>query len=154
MWVDKPWTEVETVPGTALSMSEIVSPVTVGAMRRRAAAVVAELGAPEATVDAIRLCVSEALANAAMHGYPEQPGLVEVDVDVAEDGFVVTVRDYGRGLGGPTTGHAQSGGMGLEIIRTLTERYRIMSESGAGTEIRMRFARGHDGSEPLAPQPL
>jgi anti-sigma regulatory factor (Ser/Thr protein kinase) len=141
---------METVAETALRISETVSASIVGTLRRRAAAAIADVGAPDTTVDAVRLCVSEALANSAMHAYPDQAGVVEVIVEVEDEGFVVTVRDYGRGIGRTPGARVEEGGMGLEIIRTLTERYRITSESGSGTEICMFFARP-SGADSLVP---
>jgi anti-sigma regulatory factor (Ser/Thr protein kinase) len=140
----------ETVSKTALRIAGTVSTSTVGKLRRRAAAAVAEAGAKEATVDAIRLCVSEALANAALHAYPEGPGLVEVVVELTDGEYVVTVRDYGRGIGGKPGPPEGDGGMGLGIIRRLSRHYRITSGSEDGTEVRMTFARDGEVADPFA----
>lgn len=133
---------VVSLATTALSISETVSPSAVGSLRRKAAAAAAAAGAEPATVQAIRLCVSEALANAALHAYPEQGGVVELVVALEDDEFVVTVRDYGRGIRASAAARRAEGGVGLGIIRELTDRYRITSDSDGGTEIRMTFARG------------
>ena len=134
-----------------MNISETVSVPTVRSLRGRAAAAAAEAGAAEATVQAIKLCVSEALANAAVHAYPEHGGVVDVVVALDDDFFVVTVRDYGRGIGGQAARREAEGGMGLEIIRKLADRYRITSGSDGGTEIRMTFSRNElAGSLPTA----
>jgi anti-sigma regulatory factor (Ser/Thr protein kinase) len=107
---------------------------------------VSETGADEALVASIRLCVSEALANAVLHAYAEHSGLVEIVVDLEDGRIVLTVRDHGRGLGRtPDPAHAgMDGGLGLEIIRKLTQSVIVTSEIGHGTEIRMTFHPGED----------
>ena len=107
-----------------------------------------DAGATDSMIDAIRLCVSEALTNAVMHAYPDLPGAVDVVVELADDRLLVTVRDHGQGMGGASGARQNAGGMGLRMIRTLTARCRITSDSVAGTEICMTFAPGDEPSRP------
>jgi anti-sigma regulatory factor (Ser/Thr protein kinase) len=132
------------VDTTALSITENVNLSSIGALRRRAASAAADAGAGDELVSSIRLCVSEALANAMMHGYPDHSGIVEVAIELDEDWLVVTVRDEGQGLARRSEGVGEEGGLGLEIIRKLTDSVRLTSDLGQGTEIRMTFARGSD----------
>lgn len=124
---------------TALTITETVSTPAIGSLRRRVASAVAESGAEEDVVAAVRVCVSEALGNAVLHGYPEQSGIVDVVVEVDDERVVVIVRDGGQGFGSTAARGRDEGRMGLEIIRKLTEHLKVTSESGTGTELRMTF---------------
>jgi len=129
---------------TALSITEKVSLSSIGPLRRAAATAAAEAGAHDELVSSVRLCVSEALANAVVHAYAGDTGAVELVVELDGDLLVVTVRDEGRGLAGHPDRMGE-GGYGLEIIRKLTESVTFTSDFGRGTEICMRFARGSGG---------
>jgi anti-sigma regulatory factor (Ser/Thr protein kinase) len=131
---------------TALRITENVSLSSIGALRRRTAAAIAETGVDQELVAAIRLCVSEALANAVVHAYPEHAGLVEIVVELEGDQILLTVRDEGRGLGsGPEA--RDDRGFGLEIIRNLAEDVSVRSDLGHGTEIRMAFVPGSNATD-------
>jgi stage II sporulation protein AB (anti-sigma F factor) len=126
---------------TALATTQTVGPPGIGPLRRRVASAVADTGAEDEVVAAIRVCVSEALANAVVHAYPGKPGSVEVVVEVDDELIVVTVRDEGQGFGGAPARARGDGGMGLEIIRKLTEHFKVTSDSDSGTEVSMTFAQ-------------
>jgi anti-sigma regulatory factor (Ser/Thr protein kinase) len=134
------------VPTTVLTLNETVSPSAIGFLRRETAAAVAEAGVDDALIPAIRLCVSEAVTNAAMHAYRDDSGVVEVLVEVDADEVVVTVLDAGCGLGGAPDQRGREGGLGMQLIGKLTDNLRVTSESGRGTEICMAFARGAKAS--------
>ena len=127
---------------TALRVTESVNASTIASLRRRTGGSLAEQGVDETIVAAIRLCVSEALANVTMHAYPKHYGLVEISVELDVEEVVVRVRDEGVGVGGGTNRRdGRDGGLGLELIGKLTETLRFTSESGRGTEVCMTFSR-------------
>ena len=134
------------MPTTALTLTETVSPSAVGSLRRETACAAVGAGVDEVIVDAIRLCVSEALTNATMHAYPDPSGVVEVLIQVEDDEVVLTVRDAGCGLGGALDHRQGGGGLGLGLIWRLTDGLRVTSESDRGTEVRMAFSRDGDSS--------
>jgi stage II sporulation protein AB (anti-sigma F factor) len=134
------------LPTTALTLTETVSPSAVGSLRRETACAAVGAGVDEVIVDAIRLCVSEALTNATMHAYPDRSGVVEVLIQVEDDEVVLTVRDAGCGLGGAFDHPQGGGGLGLGLIWRLTDGLRVTSESDRGTEVRMAFSRDGDSS--------
>lgn len=134
------------MPTTALTLTETVSPSAVGSLRRETACAAVGAGVDEVIVDAIRLCVSEALTNATMHAYPDRSGVVEVLIQVEDDEVVLTVRDAGCGLGGAFDHPQGGGGLGLGLIWRLTDGLRVTSESDRGTEVRMAFSRDGDSS--------
>ena len=134
------------MPTTALTLTETVSPSAVGSLRRETACAAVGAGVDEVIVDAIRLCVSEALTNATMHAYPDRSGVVEVLIEVEDDEVVLTVRDAGCGLGGAFDHPQGGGGLGLGLIWRLTDGLRVTSESDRGTEVRIAFSRDGDSS--------
>jgi anti-sigma regulatory factor (Ser/Thr protein kinase) len=134
------------MPSTALKITETVSPSAIGGLRRQVARAIAVADTDVAVLAAVRLCVSEALTNVVMHGYPEQSGLVELSVELEAAEVVVTVRDAGCGLGGSVNDRRRDGGLGLELIGKLTDGLRLTSESDRGTEIRMTFLRDAERS--------
>ena len=97
------------------------------------------LGASRRTRDALALAVTEAAANAIVHGYPDGPGDIAIEAWLVEPRVVrVIVRDDGCGM---QSDHASSGaGLGLPLIEQLAEDVANNSTPGAGTEISMDFA--------------
>jgi signal transduction histidine kinase len=99
------------------------------------------------------------LTNVERYAYPDGAG-GEVEIDIApelEDGFVVTVRDAGRGIAADelprvfdpffTTGRARGGtGLGLAIVHSLVcdglgGSIDITSQLGAGTTVTIHLPR-------------
>ncbi len=98
------------------------------------------------------------LTNVDRYAYPEEAGgKVDIDVAARPQGFVVTVRDFGRGIAEAdlervfepffTTGRGKDGtGLGLSIVKNLVEeslKGRIIARStpGAGVEMQIELPR-------------
>jgi stage II sporulation protein AB (anti-sigma F factor) len=129
---------VTWVTTTCLDISVPATMENVRRVRRRVADLAADAGAADHVVDDIRLCVSEAVANAVVHGYDsDQRGEITVSVAVRDDELTVVVCDDGKGL----TDFKRDGdlGYGLRIIEKLTRRCLVASAPNAGTEVRMAF---------------
>jgi anti-sigma regulatory factor (Ser/Thr protein kinase) len=91
--------------------------------------------------DAIALAVSEAVTNAVVHAYIDAPAPGEVEVIAklhADDGLEVDVCDDGRGMG--PRRDSPGIGVGLPLVASLAERFRIETRPGGGTAICMFFA--------------
>lgn len=96
----------------------------------------------------IRTAVSEAVTNAVIHGYREDPsGTVYINVKVCEDRtLIVRVRDRGCGIadiklamtplysGDPS---GERGGMGFSIMESFTDDLDVRSSVGKGTTVTM-----------------
>lgn len=96
----------------------------------------------------LELAVTEACGNAVRHAYPPgAPGTVALDLVVAADRLVLVVEDQGAGIGLPlaegVTTPSERGGMGLTIMRVVTDELDVSSARGRGTIVRMtkRFPR-------------
>jgi stage II sporulation protein AB (anti-sigma F factor) len=109
-------------------------PESVSQARAAAAGLAVTFGMDGGTV---ALCVSEALSNAVVHGYPGgAAGTVRLRAWAAGGAFFVEVADDGIGMpigcGGPESG------MGMAIIASLVAGLEI-SHGDPGTTVRMTF---------------
>jgi serine/threonine-protein kinase RsbW len=97
-------------------------------------------------LDAVELtdvstAVSEACNNVVVHAYSGDEGPLEVEVYGREHALEVVVRDHGVGI----KARAEDpdgivGGIGLPVIRALSERADFDDLPGGGTEVRMLFS--------------
>jgi stage II sporulation protein AB (anti-sigma F factor) len=96
-------------------------------------------GVPAGTLARIRLAVSEAVANAVLHGYRGRPaGDVTLVAEAAESQVNVVVRDDGCGMIPRTD--SPGAGLGLPLIAEIAESVSVTAgRDGRGTELRMTF---------------
>lgn len=112
------------------------TPLGVRTARRELSAIAADCGMDPAGVADVRLAVTEAAANAVMHGYAQTEGELTVTAVVADGELEIVIADDGPGF---VEGRDSPGlGVGLSIIATVAERLRIVSNS-AGTQVHMAF---------------
>lgn len=93
----------------------------------------------------IKTIVSEAVTNAIIHGYlndPEQEVIIEAQID--ENTLYITVEDYGCGIENieqaslplfTTKPGEEHAGMGLSIIEALADEFEILSTKDMGTKL-------------------
>jgi serine/threonine-protein kinase RsbW len=96
-------------------------------------------------LDDLKTSVSEACNNVVLHAYGGEPGPMEVGLFVTEDQFSVRVTDEGVGMPAPPPAGDVSQGIGLSVIRALTEDVQFSSAPGGGTEVLMDFSVRRDG---------
>jgi len=96
-------------------------------------------------LDDLKTSVSEACNNVVLHAYGGEPGPMEVGLFVTDDRFSVRVSDEGVGMPAPPPAGDVSQGIGLSVIRALTEDVQFSSAPGGGTEVRMDFSVRRDG---------
>ena len=97
-------------------------------------------GADDEQLEAIRLAASEALTNAVLHAYGDEPGQVHVTAAVNDGELWMLIADDGRGLGVRTSRPGL--GMGLALIAAMADYFAVVRRAGGGTEVRMAFATG------------
>ena len=116
--------------------------------RAVAAAFVAGMDPTVEELTEIKTGVSEAVSNAIIHGYREDPdGIVEVECRTDSDRrLVIIVRDWGVGIEDVekamepmfTTGAAdERSGMGFTVMESFMDRVEVESETGKGTAVTM-----------------
>lgn len=94
-------------------------------------------GADRDQADAVRLAASEALTNAVLHAYADEPGNVYVTAALVSDELWVLIADDGRGLE-PRTDRPGLG-LGLGLIAQVSDELAIVPRATGGIEVRMRF---------------
>jgi anti-sigma regulatory factor (Ser/Thr protein kinase) len=114
-------------------------PEHVSAARRDVLELARGTGLPAATLDAVRLAVSEAVSNAVVHGYRgDDEGDVTVIAETRDSQLKVLVCDEGCGMS-PHFG-AAGAGLGLPLIAGLTDTMSIgPAGGGRGTVLCMTF---------------
>ncbi len=131
-----------TVPNIRLNL--LAEPEQVALVRELLGAVAEEYRLQEPDVNDIQTAVSEACNNVAQHAYPDEAGPMEVDVQIVEDALEVAVRDRGSGIQRVSPRidgeDRQTLGIGMMIMKTLSESVEFRTRHHGGIEVRMRFA--------------
>jgi serine/threonine-protein kinase RsbW len=107
----------------------------------------ARLGVPDAVLGDLRLVVDEAVTNVVVHGYgDETAGMVEVHMEADGDAVIIRIRDQARhfdphNISPPQLDTALEerpfGGMGIFLIRQMTDEAEFTALPGSGNEIRL-----------------
>ena len=117
--------------------------ITLGRLALTAIARVQPL-TPE-TLSDLKLALTEACTNSVRHAYQEgRAGTVEIVYQIEPDRLVVEVTDDGAGFApeeaGPAgNGDLSEGGLGIAIIRAVTDEVEIGGRESGGS--RLRFVK-------------
>jgi serine/threonine-protein kinase RsbW len=92
----------------------------------------------------LKLALTEACSNSVRHAYEEgRSGVVQIRYELSSDRFVIEVDDEGSGFDPHTIERAQEeldeGGLGIAIIRALTDDLEIGPRPEGGS--RLRFTK-------------
>ncbi|MDE3839467.1 anti-sigma F factor [Bacillus methanolicus] len=126
---------------SALSQNESFARVTV-------AAFIAQLDPTMDELTEIKTVVSEAVTNAIIHGYENDPkGIIYISVSIEDRIVEMTIKDEGVGIKDieearqplfTTKPELERSGMGFTIMENFMDEVEIYSQPGSGTEIRLR----------------
>jgi serine/threonine-protein kinase RsbW len=99
---------------------------------------------PEVIAD-VKLALTEACSNSIRHAYADgREGAVEIRYELRDESIAVEVSDQGGGFEplepSPTEGDPDEGGLGIAIIRAVTDELSIGPRSG-GTGSCLRFTK-------------
>jgi stage II sporulation protein AB (anti-sigma F factor) len=98
-------------------------------------------------IEQLKVAVSEAVANCALHAYPGGLGRVEVRAWYEGGELVVEVQDWGCGIADvqqarqpafTTLSDPDHMGLGFAFMEQFTDALEVTSAPGAGTLVRMR----------------
>jgi serine/threonine-protein kinase RsbW len=123
------------VPSYRLRVS--ASPESIGQVRDAVAELARRAGISD--VWAVKMCLSEAVTNAIVHAYGEDPNQdIDIATAIPEPGTLrVTVSDAGNGF---LRSRESAGlGLGLPLVAKLSTLVDIKSRSGGGTVLFMEF---------------
>jgi anti-sigma regulatory factor (Ser/Thr protein kinase) len=96
-------------------------------------------------LDDLKTAISEACNNVVLHAYDGDTGPLAVCIYVEQGLIEVIVRDQGVGIPSVTTEDDRVQGVGLPVIRALTQDAEFTALPGGGTEVRMVFAGEREG---------
>lgn len=96
-------------------------------------------------LEEIKVATSEAVSNAIIHGYQNQPeGVVRVSVFMDEDGVEIRVEDRGVGIANVELAMQPSYttcedrvGLGFSFMQSFMDRVEVISEVNRGTLVRL-----------------
>jgi anti-sigma regulatory factor (Ser/Thr protein kinase) len=118
-----------------LQMELPSQPESVTRARTAVAGLARKLGA---SVDDVKIAVSEAVGNSVLHAYRDRaPGTITLDAHGDRGRLVIRVSDDGSGM----TPNIESPGLGIGIsLITRAASDVSFDSSGSGTSVRMAFA--------------
>jgi serine/threonine-protein kinase RsbW len=98
---------------------------------------------PEETLGDLKLALTEACTNSVRHAYSNGEGCVEILYELQPDRLTVEVTDEGPGFTAPERrigdDELSEGGLGIAIIRALTDEFHLADGAGRGS--RLRFVK-------------
>jgi serine/threonine-protein kinase RsbW len=106
----------------------------------------ARLGVTERALGDLRLVVDEAVTNIILYGYGDIGGVVELHMHAEGDAVVIRIRDRARSFDPGQVKAPQLhtalkdrpfGGMGIFLIREMTDEADFLPRAGGGNEIRL-----------------
>lgn len=106
----------------------------------------ARLGVNERALGDLRLVVDEAVTNIILHGYGDTDGVVELHMHAEGDAVVIRICDRARSFDPGQVKAPQLdialkdrpfGGMGVFLIREMTDEADFLPRPGGGNEIRL-----------------
>jgi stage II sporulation protein AB (anti-sigma F factor) len=120
-------------------------PENVSLARVLVATVAAQLDMTISDLEELKVAVSEAVSNAIIHGYQNNPEkIVEMEVEIFEEKLIIVVTDYGIGIADIeqalqpsfTTDHERMG-LGFVFIQSFMDKLEVKSEPNQGTKVIM-----------------
>lgn len=123
--------------------------------RQTVAAFVAQLDPTMEEINDIKTIVSEAVTNSVVHGYRDKLGIITISVKLLEGNIAeIKVKDNGCGIEDIeqarqpmfTTGDEQRSGMGFTIMESFTDKLKVQSRIGKGTQVTLiKKIKGREG---------
>ena len=104
------------------------------------------LGVSESALGDLRLVVDEAVTNVIIHGYGDADGSVELHMEADGDAVIIRIRDQAKTfdashINAPQLDTALKdrpfGGMGIFLIKKMTDEAEFLPLPGGGNEIRL-----------------
>ncbi|MGI6684869.1 MAG: anti-sigma F factor [Bacillota bacterium] len=120
-------------------------PENVSLARVLVATIAAQLDMTISDLDELKVAVSEAVSNAIIHGYENDPeNIVELEVECYQDKLIITVSDYGVGIADVeealqpsfTTDNERMG-LGFVFMQSFMDKLEVKSEPNMGTKVIM-----------------
>jgi serine/threonine-protein kinase RsbW len=125
-------------PNVRLSLAG--RPENVVLARQMLSGVAEAVGLDAIALNDINTAVTEACNNVVLHAYEGEEGPLEIEVYARATAIEVVVRDRGSGLQPRISEARETAGIGLSVIRALSQRVDFTGAPDSGTEVSMAFA--------------
>lgn len=114
------------------------------------AAFVTQLDFTLSDIEEIKVAVSEAVSNAIIHGYSNNPNhIVRLEISVTEEFMEIEVIDKGKGIADISKAlepaystDPERMGLGFSFIQSFMEKFDVQSRLGKGTKVKMSRRAG------------
>jgi stage II sporulation protein AB (anti-sigma F factor) len=120
-------------------------PPNVGLARLVVATFASQLEFTLAEIEEIRVAVSEAVSNCVIHAYPQNPGIVKLNLTISEGSLTVQIADYGKGIEdveqakqATFSTEPEHMGLGLVFMESFMDEMSLNSRPGEGTLVIMK----------------
>jgi serine/threonine-protein kinase RsbW len=124
-------------PNVRLAVENL--PENVSLVREVLAGLAGAVPLADGQLDDIKTVVSEACNNVVIHAYDGARGPLDVEIRVTDGTLEIAVRDMGGGLRPRSPSDDRAEGIGIPVIRALSDRVEFADGPGHGTEVRMQF---------------
>lgn len=118
-----------------------------GLARTVVAAFVSRLDPTMEEMNDVKTAVSEAVTNAIIHGYEQEPGKITIHSRIEDHVLWIEVMDHGVGIPDvkkameplyTTKPEMERSGMGFAFMEAFMDELRVESKEGEGTRIKMK----------------
>lgn len=118
-----------------------------GFARVVAGAFVSQLNPTMEELSDVKTAISEAVTNSIIHGYGDEPGMVELWGEIVGNDIHFEVRDSGKGIADiraarepffTTIADGDRSGMGFTVMETFMDTVDVESKLGEGTAVKLR----------------
>jgi anti-sigma regulatory factor (Ser/Thr protein kinase) len=110
-------------PETVATLVIPAQPDYLSVCRQALAGAAAGVALSDDALEDLKLVLSEMCANAIVHGYGANEGLIEIEFCTSDDEIVLTVTDRGAGFGDDLASVHR--GMGMSLLEHLCDRHQI-----------------------------
>ena len=126
--------------GLTCSETRPAVPESVAVLRAIVVDFATKVGLRQATIDRVKLAVSEAATNVVVHAYRDarQPGPIYVEAALVAGELRVSIADTGPGM--RPEQESPGLGLGLAIIAQLVDNFELLPGRDGGLRVLMRFA--------------
>ncbi|HHT62140.1 MAG: anti-sigma F factor [Bacillota bacterium] len=137
-------------PKNTVTMQFKSIPENVSLARVLVASVAAQLDMTISDLEELKVAVSEAVSNAIIHGYENNPEkTVELEIISFDEELIITVTDYGVGIADVkqalqpafTTDNERMG-LGFVFIQSFMDKLEVESKPNQGTKVIMSKSLG------------
>ena len=92
----------------------------------------------------IKTAVSEAVTNCVVHAYPNNVGVIEINVKLNSNSIYISIKDYGVGIEDiikakepfyTSKPNSERSGMGFTVMESFMDSVSVTSKLNGGTEV-------------------